>query len=310
MRARGQVWLQMADAVERPTASAPLARRPSPRPPIAHRPRELPLTRIATLIRNPYEIYARYILRLYPLNPLHPVADARLRGSTLHKILETYVRMRTPQDRAAARALLLSVAENVLAEEVPWPASRLLWQARLARAADFFLDHDGMLGGVPISLEEKGRIRLTPLDFTLSGTPDRIDVLPDGRLHILDYKTGTPPTPAQQAGFDKQLLLAACMAERGGFGQIGPAEVARITYLGLGATPKIVSTEITPELSGQTWESLHRLIGRYLQRDTGYTSRRAMFETNFAGDYDHLARFGEWEMTELAAPEIVGGEDA
>ena len=310
MRARGQIWLQMADAVERPTVSAPLARRPSPRPPIAHRPRELPLTRIATLIRNPYEIYARYILRLYPLNPLHPVADARLRGSTLHKILETYVRMRTPQDRAAARALLLSVAENVLAEEVPWPASRLLWQARLARAADFFLDHDGMLGGVPISLEEKGRIRLTPLDFTLSGTPDRIDVLPDGRLHILDYKTGTPPTPAQQAGFDKQLLLAACMAERGGFGQIGPAEVARITYLGLGATPKIVSTEITPELSGQTWESLHRLIGRYLQRDTGYTSRRAMFETNFAGDYDHLARFGEWEMTELAAPEIVGGEDA
>ncbi len=310
MRARGRHWLQLADTLERPPAPIPLARRPSPRPPVADRPRELALTRVATLIRNPYEIYARYILRLYPLNPLHPVADARLRGSTLHKILETYVRMRGAQNREAARALLLSVAESVLAEDVPWPAARLLWQARMARAADFFLDHDGMLGGTPISIEEKGRIRLTPLDFTLSGTPDRIDMLPDGRLHVLDYKTGNPPTPAQQASFDKQLLLAACMAERGGFAQIGATEVARITYLGLGSTPKMVTTEITPELAGQTWEALHKLIGRYLQRDTGYTSRRAMFETNFAGDYDHLARFGEWEMTEAAAPETVGDADA
>ncbi|HRK41410.1 MAG TPA: double-strand break repair protein AddB [Gemmobacter sp.] len=310
MRARGRLWLHMADALEKPAAETPLARRPSPRPPLAHRPRELPLTRIATLIRNPYEIYARYILRLYPLNPMHPVPDARLRGSTLHKILETYVRMRGQHDRDAARSVLLSVAESVLIEEVPWPAARMLWMARLARAADFFLEHDGMLGGTPVSLEEKGRIRLAPLDFILSGTPDRIDILPDGRLHILDYKTGNPPTPAQQASFDKQLLLAACMAERGAFGQIGPTEVARITYLGLGSSPKMVTTEITAELSGQTWEALHRLIARYSQRETGYTSRRAMFETNFAGDYDHLARFGEWEMTQTATPEIVGAEDA
>lgn len=310
MRARGQVWLQMADRLERPVAPVPLAPRPSPRPPVAHRPRELPLTRIATLIRNPYDIYARYILRLNPLNPLHPVPDARLRGSTLHKILETYVRMRRPEAPEAARPLLLSVAEAVLADEVPWPAARALWQARLARAADFFLRHDGMLGGTPISLEEKGRLRLDPLDFVLSGTPDRIDALPDGRLHILDYKTGNPPTQAQQASFDKQLLLAACMAERGAFAQIGPMEVAQITYVGLGTSPKLVSTEITPELSGQTWENLHRLIGRYLQRATGYTARRAMFETNFPGDYDHLARFGEWEMTDPASPDLVGGDDA
>lgn len=310
MRARGKIWLQMADRIEQPAAPMPLARRPSPRPPVAHRPRELPLTRIATLIRNPYEIYARYILRLYPLTPLHPTPDARLRGSTLHKILETYVRLRQRQDRDGARALLLSVARDVLTEDVPWPAARILWLARLAKAADFFLDHDGMLGGTPVSLEEKGKIRLTPLDFTLSGIPDRIDVLPDGRLHIIDYKTGTPPTPAQQASFDKQLLLAACMVERGGFAQLGPAEVAQITYLGLGSSPKMVSTEITPDLTGQTWEALHKLIGRYLEPETGYTSRRAMFETNFAGDYDHLARFGEWEMTEQAAAQDVGVSDA
>ena len=66
---------------------------------------------------------------------------------------------------------------------------------------------------------------VNPLDFELYGTPDRIDALPDGWLHILDYKTGTPPTKKQQEQFDKQLLLAAAMAERGGFRQLGPMKI-------------------------------------------------------------------------------------
>lgn len=306
MRGRGQVWLDLAHRLETPEVELPLSPRPAPRPPVAHRPRELALTRISTLIRDPYAIYARYILRLFRLEPLHRSPDARLRGSVLHKILETFVGQRRPEDRPTARRLLMSTAEAVLAQEVPWPAARALWLARLERAADFFLDHDGMEGGIPVSLEEKGRIRLETLDFSLFGTPDRIDALPDGRLHILDYKTGTPPSEKQQELFDKQLLLAACMAERGGFRQLGPAEVAKITYIGLGSSPKIVSTPMTAEATGKAWEDLHKLISHYMVAETGYTARRAMFETQFPGDYDHLSRFGEWEMTDRAQPQDVG----
>ncbi len=59
MKARGQHWLDLADALERPIALTPSALRPAPRPPLAHRPRKLALTRITTLIRDPYAIYAR-----------------------------------------------------------------------------------------------------------------------------------------------------------------------------------------------------------------------------------------------------------
>ncbi|SEM50539.1 double-strand break repair protein AddB [Gemmobacter aquatilis] len=305
MRARGQHWLALADALERPEASTASAPRPAPRPPVAHRPRELALTRVATLIRDPYAIYARYILRLKKLDPLHRSPDARLRGSILHSILETFVKTRRPETRPEARARLIAIAEAVLGAEVPWPAARALWLSRLDRAADFFLDHDGIDGGTPVGIEETGRVTLAPLDFALYGTPDRIDLLPDGSLHILDYKTGTPPTEKQQQQFDKQLLLAAAMAERGGFKQLGLADVARISYVGLGSTPKIVATDITPAITGKVWEDLHRLITRYLSVETGYTARRAMFESRFPGDYDHLARFGEWEMTDRANPEDV-----
>lgn len=98
------------------------------------------------------------------------------------------------------------------------------------------------------------------------------------------------------------------MAERGGFRGLGPAEVARISYIGLGTSPKVESVETDAALLGQVWEGLHALVGRYMRREQGYVSRRAMFGERFPGDYDHLARFGEWEMSDAPVPVPVGAE--
>ncbi|MGB3146986.1 MAG: double-strand break repair protein AddB, partial [Paracoccaceae bacterium] len=59
MRARGAAYLDLARSMQHVDAAAP-APRPSPRPPVAARPRELPVTAIRQLIRDPYEIYAKY----------------------------------------------------------------------------------------------------------------------------------------------------------------------------------------------------------------------------------------------------------
>jgi RecB family exonuclease len=106
--------------------------------------------------------------------------------------------------------------------------------------------------------------------------------------------------------FDKQLLLEAAMAERGAFDTIGERQVARISYIGLNAAAKVESTEITPDLLAQAWDDLHRLVGQYLSPGQGYASRRAVFKARFPGDYDHLARFGEWDMTDKPVPGDVG----
>lgn len=307
MRARGRVWVRRAVALEEPVAVVAPAHRPSPRPPVAVRPRRLAVTRVGLLIRDPYAIYAQYILRLRRLDPLRPEADAALRGQVLHLILETFAKGRVAgEERAVARARLMQIAREVLERETPWPAARALWLARLERAADFFLTFDAARGGVPVTLEEKGKVALTGMDFTLEGTPDRIDVLPDGRLHIIDYKTGTPPSKARQKAFDKQLLLAAAMAERGAFKGLEGAEVALISYVGLGSSPKAEETPITPEVTGEVWEGLHRLIGHYLTDGSGFTARRAVMREDFAGDYDHLSRYGEWETTDDPVAEDVG----
>ena len=307
MRARGKTWLALAAAAERPDRLVPSAPRPAPRPPVAARPAKLAVTGIKTLLRDPYAIYARHILRLFKLNPLRPSPDALLRGSVLHKVLETFTRTRPEmEDRDAARARLMLIAEAVLTAEVPWPAARALWLSRLNRAADFFLGVEAALGGTPVVIEERGTVQLTGLPFTLTAIPDRIDVLPGGKVHIFDYKTGSPPTQKQQKFYDKQLLLEAAMVERGAFAPLdGPREVAGITYIGLGSSPKQDTSTPDGAALGKVWEELHLLIAEYMSVDRGYVSRRAMHEERFPGDYDHLARYGEWEMTDDPHPEDI-----
>lgn len=311
MRDRGALWLRRARATEAPGPlhRAQPATRPSPRPPVGERPKELAVTDIEKLIRDPYAVYARRVLRLKPLEPLARQPDARLRGIVLHRIMEEFLPGATAtDDAAAALALLRATARRVVDEAVPWPATRNLYLARLDRIARAFIaDEMRRLGrGVPVVVEKRGRIGMDSVEFELTARPDRIDLLQDGRVHIYDYKSGKPPTFPQQTHFDKQLRLEAAMAERGAFPALGPVEVEGATHVGLGSDDGEVSAKLTPEIIAESWAGLHRLIAAYARHETGYTARRAVFEARIDGDFDHLARFGEWEMSDEPVPEDVG----
>ena len=314
MRARGKTWLDLAAAMDRPLPSPDAglrpATRPAPRPPLTARPTSLSLTRIEVLIRDPYAIYADKVLNLRPLDPIRQAPDARDRGTVVHTILERFVRERpAEEDRHHARSRLMALTTEVLEDQVPWPAARALWSARMERAAEHFLTIDAAEGGVSVLVEGRGELALQGLNFTLFGTPDRIDMLPGGKLHHIDYKTGSPPSEKEQKSFAKQLHLAALLAEEGGFKGLGPQEVAKITYVGLGSAGKVTEDEITPEKLDGVRDGLYHLIGSYARRGQGYASRRAVFSERFPGDYDHLARFGEWEMTDTPVPQDVGEKD-
>ena len=73
-----------------PAASVPPAPRPAPCPPVAARPEVLSVTQVEKLIRDPYAIYAQYILGLRKLAPLLPRGDARERGIALHEVMEAF----------------------------------------------------------------------------------------------------------------------------------------------------------------------------------------------------------------------------
>ncbi len=308
MRQRGEALMQLAAAFEKP-APVPAAARPSPRPPVEVRPKRLSVTRIETLIRDPYAIYAEYILRLRPLDPLKRRPDAALRGTVLHTVFERFIRERPKGPRKQAKDKLLEIAENVFEHEVPWPAIRYLWLARMARIADDFLKYEEHRARTaePIALEIRGEAKIPTLDFTLVARADRIDRgKHDGTLLIYDYKTGTAPSRKMQKYFQKQLLLTAAMIERGAFRALGKnCKVAKATYIRIGASYSEQSAPLDSYPPDRTWKELGQLVGAYLERERGFTSCRAIETLRHDLPYQHLARFGEWDLADEPVPEKV-----
>lgn len=304
MRARGEIWLAWAGELEC-APSLPAASRPSPRPPIAARPQRLSVTEIGRLIRDPYAVYAKHVLRLRPLDPLVREPDALLRGIVTHDILENFIRDTLDDPSELTADGFLANVKTRLGALVPWPTARKLWQARLERVADEFIaaERARRIDGAPIAFEAGMEHRLEPLGVTLTGRADRIDRTKNGALRIYDYKTGAPPSESQQEAFDKQLLIEASAAERGGFGKLGPAPVAAALFIGLGNSYKEVPAPLDKESPEKVWSDLLTLISAYLLPDQGFTSRRMLHRDRDVGDYDQLARFGEWDRTATPLPE-------
>lgn len=316
MTARGDRWLALAARLAAPGRShmddPALARapRPSPRPPVAARPDRLSLSRIGDLLRDPYSIYASRVLGLRKLDPLHAPPDARDRGTLMHAVMEEFIRdapgSGEPAD--AARARLVALARRILDERIAFPTERLLWQAQMEKAAAGIVEAEARRAGRPVALEQSGEMVFDSPRFVLHGRLDRADLQPDGRLELIDYKTGTPPSEKVQKAFEKQLLLTALMAEAGAFAGLGGARVARISYVGLRDQAGTVTTEIDDEILSALEQGFVSLIRSYAQRETGYTSRRALKLTDDARDFDHLARYGEWQMSDSPVAINVGTE--
>ncbi len=304
MRARGAQWLGWAEDMES-APRIPPAERPSPRPPVPARPRKLSVTEIKRLIRDPYAIYAKHILRLRPLDPLVQAPDALLRGIVIHEILEQFIKDSVLDSALLTQENFLKRADALLAEHVAWPTARKLWLARLERISGAFLSAEvaRRTDGGPIAFEADMKLRLDALDFTIVGRADRIDRNRRGALSIYDYKTGAPPTKAQQSKFDKQLLIEAAMAEEGGIDGLDPTSVAQAVFIGMGGTYKEVLAPLDEEPVDKVLDELKQLISAYLEPDQGFSARRMLHKDSDVGDYDHLSRFGEWDRTAKPSPE-------
>ncbi|WP_375687933.1 double-strand break repair protein AddB [Pseudooceanicola sp. LIPI14-2-Ac024] len=298
MRGRGSEWIARTRALEAVERVDP-APRPAPRPPREARPRQLSVTEIQRLIRDPYAVYAKRVLRLGPLDPLMAVPDALLRGTVLHEVLETFVSETKSDASALNPETLLAICDAVLAREVPWAEARHLWRARLARVAEGFLADEAIRQSLaqPAKFEVKGRAEIAELGFTLTAKADRIDLDTDGNARLYDYKTGAPPSKKKQIHFDRQLLLSAAMAERGAFEGMEPRHVLAATYIGLGGSAGEMPAPLDEIPPAQAWADFVTLIELFLGDEQGFTSRRAMFTKAEQGDYDQLARFGEWDVT-------------
>jgi ATP-dependent helicase/nuclease subunit B len=147
--------------------------------------------------------------------------------------------------------------------------------------------------------------------FKLSAKADRIEVTPDGYVHVLDYKTGAAPSAKMdQTGFSPQLTLTAAILGRGGFEGIAgePGELVYVRVTGR-KPPGEEEVRAAPDgdgksvlVTGEAVEAavagLTELIASYRDPGRGYVSRIApQFVKLYESEYDHLARVFEWSTS-------------
>lgn len=315
LRSRGDRHVHLARGLDRvlPSEVAPV-RRPHPRPPVAVRPRELSITAIEKLIRDPYEIYARRILQLEPLDPIGQRADARIRGTLIHDAFSDFTREWTgrPFD-GAARDRLLAIWREKFTVIADFPEVHAVWSLLAERIAGWMADWEAERDGRVASRhpEIKGEYLFdAPAGrFKLNGRADRIDIFHDGTVGIYDYKTGAPPSPKQVLLFSPQLALEGAMVTAGAFGAaFAGRSLSEVAWIALGKAGRenpvrsAVDDDVRPDsIAAQAITMLRGLVARYDDPAHGYASQaRPMFERRFPGDYDHLARVSEWRL--VAAP--------
>ncbi|WP_298566861.1 double-strand break repair protein AddB [uncultured Aliiroseovarius sp.] len=297
MRRRGDVWIALAQQLDDVQTRLPPEPRPSPAPPVSARPTRLSATGVTKLIRDPYAIYADKVLHLRTLPPIQQESDALVRGTVLHRVFERFAQETAlPQDPPMEQERLMQIAHEVMQDLVPWPATRFLWLARIGRIAEWFVAQETQrrMRSENLANEVWGEVTFEHLGFTLGAKADRIDRRNDGQLEIYDYKTGTPPNAKMQKHFDKQLLLEAVIANLGGFRDLSERQTASICYIGL--TPKKEErTDLSQADVTIAQAEFEALVQAYQDPAQGFTSRRSVHMQRFEGDYDHLARFGEWD---------------
>ncbi|MYI68620.1 MAG: double-strand break repair protein AddB, partial [Boseongicola sp. SB0673_bin_14] len=208
-------------------------------------------------------------------------------------------------DSAAMRLRLMDIAEEEFRKAVPWPAVRSHWRGHLEQISGWLVSEEIARRAETErgEAEVRGKLRLGATGLTISGKADRIDRLLNGELVIHDYKTGSIPSAPQVLHFDRQLLIEAVMAEEGAFENVPAAPVRSVAHISIGRSPKRKAIKLEGEFKTATVHAeLTELLEKFQRPETGYISRRAMEKVRFQGDYDHLARFGEWDASATTRP--------
>jgi ATP-dependent helicase/nuclease subunit B len=295
-------WLAWAEALDRPAAVQPV-RWPTPRPPVEARPRTLSVTRIDDLANDPYRIFARSILGLYPLDPLIKPVGAAERGTLIHAALNVFVRDNPGPLGADAGDRLMAEFDRQLATTVADAALAAMLRPRLERIAQWFVAEERHLRQdiTRQFTEVEGRLEIAAAGqpYGLTAKADRIDLRADGSARLIDYKSGSVPSlNADAQSYSLQLDLEAAMVQAGAFIDAGARPISDIAYLAItGRDPPGEWKRGKGDPSAAAARALaecQALFAAFARPETPYIATDWSNEPKLERDYGPLSRWREW----------------
>lgn len=279
--------------------------RPEPCPPPAARPRIFWVTDIETLMRNPYQFYARRILGLRELEPLDAEPGAAERGQIIHAALEDFVSrypVVLPPDPLAE---IIRLGADHFKAYASSPQVWAIWWPRFKQIAAWFVDQEQVrrarVNEVLAERTGEAHFQAQSGAFTLKARADRIEIA-GGALNIIDYKTGQVPKAGEVvSGLKPQLPLTALIAQTGGFKGVSGLDATELLYWGLkgGAEPATDNNPLAKHDIAEVIQAaaggIARLIDYFHEPDTAYPAVPRPEIAGLRTAFDHLARNKEWQ---------------
>lgn len=296
-----QAWSRSLDHVARCERVA----RPQPRP--RARLAGISVSQVEKLYRDPYAIYAAKILDLHPLEGFASRPEASERGTLVHEALARFIARHAVVLPDDAEFELIAVGREVFGDRLADPDINGFWWPRFRRIAAWFVAEERKLRhhAEAIYAERNGKLMLM-IDgeaFRVTGRADRVDILPNRRVRIIDYKTGKVPSLKQvEAGYAPQLTLEAAMIARGAFKDIPGHPASDLLYIRLsGGDPpgemKPLDIDDVPAMAESHLRTLVSKLTNLARGIDSFLPRRQMEKEDQVSDYDHLSRRAEWEQS-------------
>ena len=130
-------------------------------------------------------------------------------------------------------------------------------------------------------------------DFTLTAKADRIDVRKDGKVNVIDYKTGQARSIKEiERAYAPQLPIEALIAEKGGFDDISASETEALIYWQLGRKESGVFAQ-AHKIVQDVYDKIVETVSLFDFETTPYTSQPNPKYAPKYSDYEQLSRVNE-----------------
>ena len=277
---------------------------PVPCPPIEARPRVMSASNVELWLRDPYSIFAKYILNLRPLEDINPDLSLADYGNIIHAILEQFNNKYSKDYPENAEQELLDLGQEYFMKNEIAQETKAFWWPNFEKSVKWLVEKERLyrknISKIYNEVSGQMIIKSPAGDFRVTAKADRVDITKDGKINIIDYKTGKARSKKEvENAFAPQLPIEGLIAKNGGFSDIKKADVNELIYWQLAKKDTVISENIDDVLSNNL-QRLAELVHLFDFETTPYLSRPNPKRVPEYSDYEHLARVKEWSIQELA----------
>lgn len=249
-------------------------------------PEKISATDIETLIRSPYNFYAKKILKLRKIDDISDKPNLADFGNFFHKIAEDYTNYFPKKS--------IEGLSNKYLEEIDIPQySKNAWKTKIMSIAPELIDFETrrreQIQSVHCEIKCNLELNIKGKKVTISAIADRIEIGKKGEAYIMDYKTGAIPTKKDiTSGLSPQLIVESIILSENGF-DIAAKKVEKIIYVKINSHSPYINTieiELSKEDIQGHKQGLISLLEYYITTNQ-YPIKPCIMKYD---DYTHFAR--------------------